>query len=810
MVKGRTGAAAAVILLAASTAWTVESISMLLPGEQVTSSLAFAGDRRVVAFAGVEGAKLTLTAAASRASQAVPELSLVAPDGTEYDLGATNPGGGKRASAKKIELGSTGLYRIGVQSAAGGEFTLKTKCKVPHKRTWTGALADATAVHEQFVPAAPGGLIAVSVVAKGKPAFDPTVELLAPSGASLRTVAGAKGRASIPVVRLEELGRYVVRVTGGPGEFTAAAVVTPAKKRTLTYHDVESRPDIASASPAAMTNDTVVTFVLGGVGFAADQTAAVVAGSATKAAAPLREVDATGAKAQIDLSGVAPGTYGLRVVTRDGNDSDAPVTLTVTNRPPAIGTVSPIEISNKYPILLDVRGGGFDATASISLTRASDALPLPLTVQSRTSHTGILARVVPPAYTTGPCDVEVKDPGGEASTRTACVDLLGFRSAPAALRQYNGSDAWASFYPRDSVWDTTRDRVLLAAQEKNNVVLILFDPATLTVADTLVLSAQSLGVSGSVVRPRLAYDAVTDSFAIGLTVGQSNQAYPFLRVVSAANIQATLLQTAFAWAVPGVSQVTPAANQDDGGFVVAWHEYSSQTGAKIKTQVVTPALTTDAAQQHVIASHPAGYVWEPVIAYQGNRRFVIAWIGAVSDVDYAMYATVADADGVQTFDAGPYVTATSSNWNDLFQPEITRNHTDGSMLLAFTYLDVNVYRPGVQRLAPVSANPGPYASLDASSQLPQGYIDSVRWNPARNEFVATMTNVENRVAVRRVNPEGTIRPTTSLESYEGIWGVLYAGPDPGELGLSRAFDGTDDDLHFSGTQVMQALAGPLR
>jgi hypothetical protein len=815
MGRGQRGTLAALIVSAvAAGAWAVETISMLLPGEGVTSSLSAAGERRIVAFAGVAGSKLTLTAKASRASSAVPELSLFAPDGSAVALGETNPNGTGKATAKKIELTATGLYRIGVESASafGGEFTLTTKCKVPLKKTWTATLTG-DAPSDAFVPAAPGGVIEVTVAAKGKPPFDPTVELIAPSGASVKLAAGSKGRASIPVARLDELGDYVVRVTGGPGEYKAIAVVKPAKKRALTYHDVEARPEIFSATPTSTTNDVVVTFDLFGVGFASDQTAAIVSGSATKAAGSVTPLATGGAKAQIDLAGVAPGTYSLRIVTRDGNHSDAPEAVTLTNRTPGISSISPYEVFNKDPIPFDIRGGGFDATSTVKLTRVADGVSIPTTVQSRTSHHAILARATPPAYVTGPCDLEVRDPDGSTALRPAAVDLLGFRAAPAPLRIYASSDAWTSFYPRDSVWDTKRGRVMVAVQELRTVVFILFDPATLTVIDSLVINAAALGIhsSGRVVRPRLAYDPVTDTFAMGMTAGVGNSTnYSFVRVVSAADIDDTKLQTTLVSSVTEVTQTTPAANPDDGGYVVVWEEYTTASGSRIKTQVITPQLTTSAASASVVVSHPLGYLWEPVAAYQGNGRFVVAWRGAESDANYAVYATVVDAAGVQTFDAGPYVTATSTAWNDLFQPEVTRNPEDGSMLLAFTYLDVNVYRPGVQRLAPVSASPGPYSALDGNSILPQGYIDSIRWNPARNEFVATMTNVQNRVAIRRVNPDGTIRPAPVLESYEGIWGILYAGPSAGELGLVRAFDGTADDTHAVYTAIMHALAAPLR
>ena len=784
---------------------------MLLPGEAVQSSLSPAGERKSVAFAGVEGSTLDLQAKAMRGSRVRPELTLLAPDGSAVNLGATNPKSLGRAQAKHVKLGATGIWRIGVAtpSNAGGDFQLSVKAKVPLKFDWSGTQQGGATVTDHIVPAAPGGTIVVFVATKGKPVFDPSVELIAPSGASITKVTGAVGRVTIPVARLGELGRYTVRVTGGPGSFTARAAVKPAKKRAPTFRDVESPPEIRSFTPANVTNDALVSFDLAGFAFSTQQTVAIVDGISTQTAGGVKQVTPLGASADLDLAGVPPGTYSLRIATPAGNAATAPGRLVVTNRTPGILSYTPAEGANRAPFVLDLRGAGFDAAATVSVRRVADALNIPVTIQSRDSHKTIVANVTAPAYVTGPCDIEVRDPDGSNVVVPAGLDLLGFRSAPVSLRQ---SSASQSFYPRDSAYDATNGRVLLAIQELGSVVFVLFDAATLAVVDTLVLTAANLGITGTIVRPRVAWDGVTGTFALGLTAGQASQAYAFVRIVSATDLKTTRLQTNLVGTPKsGVSQVTPAANGDVGGYVVVWEQYEGAVlGGKIKAQVITPALTANTSVQPVIVSHPLGILWEPVVAWQGSGRFVVAWAGAAqNDTNYAVYAAVIDAAGVRTGD-GPYVTATSANWGDLFQPEITPNRNDGSMLLAFTYLDSNLYRPGVQRLEPVTASPGTPAALDADGRLPQGFIDSVRWNPARSEFVATMTTVDNRVAVRRINPNGTIRASFVLESYEGIWGILYSGPQPGQLGLARDFDGTNDDVHFTGTTTMQALAGPLR
>lgn len=793
---------------AAMRAQAGEEASLLLSGEKIRSTLA-SGERKTVSFAGVEGSSLSVSAKRVQGSRVVPTLTLLDPVGAAVPLGETNPKGGGAAQARKIRLDRTGVWRIGVATpaGAGGAFELSAAAKTPLSFSWKPALAAAAGTADLTFPAAPGGVATVKVTAKGRSAFDPHVEVFAPSGALAASAQAVKGRASLPL-RLDELGGYVVRVSGGPGTAVCKVKVKPPKKRSVAYRDVEARPAIAGFTPASADNDTLVRFDLAGFGYSTAQTVTIVDGVASKATAPVKLVNASGAAAEIDLSGVAPGTYSVRVVTPEGNFATAAAPFVVRNRTPGFTSVTPAEFSNRTPVTIDIRGAGFDPASVVSMTRVADGLVVPLTVDTRDAHSRITATVRPPLWATGACTLEVRDPDGRKGATP--VDLLGFRAAPSVVRQYGGPGAWTEFFPRDSAFDAENGRVLLAMQERDAVSLVLFDADDLDVVDTLVITAADLGASVRVVRPRVAWDGVTDTFAIGVIVGTGLYS-AHLRVVSSADLQTTRLQQSLSPGAAFATECTPAANADGGGYLVVFDQATgSGSDIALRAQPIEADLVADPARQRTVDSHPLGYIWEPVVAYQGDGRFVVAWAGSANDDrDYAVHATVVDAAGEATGD-GPYVTATSSNWYDLFQPEVTPNPSDGSVLLGFTYYDVDTYRPGVQRLAPVTAIPGPVSSLDSESQLPEGFIDSVRWSPERNEFVATMTNVLGRVAVRRVNPGGTLRAAGVLESYEGAWGILWSGPQPGQLGLARAFDGVADDDHSSSTLIMQALAGPLR
>ena len=50
-----------------------------------------------------------------------------------------------------------------------------------------------------------------------------------------------------------------------------------------------------------------------------------------------------------------------------------------------------------------------------------------------------------------------------------------------------------------------------------------------------------------------------------------------------------------------------------------------------------------------------------------------------------------------------------------------------------------------------------------------------------------------RTTVRRVTPEGELRPAWVPFELEGYLAVLWSGPEPGQLGFVRACDGDDSD-----------------
>jgi hypothetical protein len=331
------------------------------------------------------------------------------------------------------------------------------------------------------------------------------------------------------------------------------------------------------------------------------------------------------------------------------------------------------------------------------------------------------------------------------------------------------------------------------------------------VVDELAIDAQDVGTA-AIDQAAVAWDGVAGTFAL-CVCSQRSPAVCVVRTVSSTNLHQSIAQSEFGRDVAtSMTNAGVAAERDHGGYLVAWQQIDATYGARVLAQAVTATGAVDAATRSTVAVDAYGNLGYPAVAYQGGGRFIVAWGGISSDYRALVYrATVTDAVGAQVPGAGPYIAATSNTWAYLATPRIVVNPVDGSALLAFSYSEGVVYRPAVERLAPQTAAPGAlFATLDAGLPYPGGRATGLAWSPARSEFIVAVERPDGRVVLRRVNPDGSLRAAPVVESYEGLYGVLYAGSTPESPGFARSFDGVADDVDDAASQTRQALVGPIR
>lgn len=784
--------------------------AMFLPGESVRTVFDADGDTRVAGIGLVAGMRFTASAKATKGSAAKPTLTFLRPDGTLVE-----PGRALRASAGSSQLTNyaadrTGVWRMTVSTppAGGGGVDIAVRTKAPTKASGKAVVADAVAGADVPFDALPGTIAAaITVKCAARPSWTPRIELFSPSGATLGAVDGTKSTAVLRNVELPEAGTYRVRVTGGVGAVKLAASLRPPKARKgIEWKDVESPPTVTGFQPTSTTNDSLTSFQLHGVGFTAQHLVLFNQGTSTRTAQAVYQTTSYGAMLQTELAGVPAGAYTLQVRTPAGNTVTFPGTLTVANRPPAVASIYPPFFPQGQGLPVTVTGAGFDPGATFAVRRTSDQTQLTSSVTLRSGHQRVDLSVSTPQYLTGPCDLVVSEPGGETRTFPSVIDVVGWRAAPFPLVTYTASDAASRFWPRDAACDDAAGAVCLALKEGTGVRFTLLDASTLLPRDTTKLTP----TSGTFDNPRVAFDPTSRTWALTYVATLSGSAEARVRVVDAADLDlvrgsATLDSSRY------VFSTDAAADPDRGGFLVVWDRIASDTGpAEIRGRRIDGSGVLGGTAARLLAAHSGIYALEPAVARQSAGKYVVVYSGADSAA-IAARRVVVDGDGAAILGTGDAVCASHATWYQLFQPEVAVS-ADGSVIVAFTYDDgasSAVYHPGCVPLAGATLDPGDLTTVDDDGDIPIGYIDSLVWNPARDEFVIACTTGFGTVIVRRITRAGAIRVAPISHEVEGIWGILWSGAAADRMGMVRLFDGDANGL-YQPMGTMHAAGAALR
>ncbi len=778
--------------------------TMLVPGDKLRTQLV-AGGGKTVAVAALAGTKLSVTFRRIKPSSVEPRLLLADPDGIEQELGKRLKTSKKIARVKGYAIDRTGLWRASFFAlSGGGDVEISVSAKLPKRLKWKGTLTSEGDVAEHRFAALPGSRLTLQVKAKGgsQTKWSPIVEILDPDG-NVLLPATAKRNGRTPIFA-DLFGEYVIRVSGGPGTFSAKmSVVAPnVKGRTLTYKSVEALPRIDSSSPDSLQNDDTRRVTLVGIGFSARQSITLSTPERGYVAARVDGFTDDGVYADLDLTGVPPGEYRLGVTTTVGNSVYADAPYVVTNRPPGIVLYSAPEFPAYEFVPLKITGRGFDDDCVIELRRSIDGLRAPTLIVGQDGHTIRETIVAPPAYQVGAYDVTVRDPSGESRTFEKALEIVGYKAEPTDMRSRLAFGAWGEIYPRDAVYVGDADLVFVAMVEANDAVFVLFDPATSTVKQTFIAKGT---LPQPIRNPRVAWNPIDGTLGMAWIVTGSTE-HGFVRICSASDLDDELSSTRVAVKTE-VTQVDIDANTDDGGWIAVWEEYNLIDGSEIRSRHFASdgiPSTTNA----LIFQNDNGLGWSPTIVYRGDGTYIVGHVGGTKgDAYYALRRIVLTDDGAVL--QGSSQVASSITWFGLFQPEVALNPATGDVLVCFSYRLYDRFRPGFVLLTGSGASPGAVRSKDGEGLLPQGLLDGVAWNPERNEYVVGLSLGDGRVAVRRVAADALLKPAYVLETYEGMWAVPWSGAEPGQLGLLRAYDGEENGYDSPATDEYHVRAGPL-
>lgn len=781
-------------VLAAAAAGSSADPGGMNPGDRASATLDGGGETKTASVRLVRGAVLSASARGLAKSGVSPTLGLADPAGVARDLDGQGLPRGSRASFSRVECDVTGDWLLSVTTpqGRGGAFELSVKAKQPSAVALSGAVTDGTGLAE--FDAAAGSEVELTVTMDSRDAAAPSVEVRDPFGAATGFVPGEGRRTRLPPLVLAETGTYTVAVGGTTGGFRVTGKIRRPKPRKLEWKDAEAVPRIGSFTPQASANDTAVDFHLSGTAFSTRQVVQIAQGNSTRKAAAIDALESGGARVAIDLSGVPPGTYSLRVSTPAGNTAVADQPLVISNRRPAFLSYRPVDPPWAPDTVLVVDGAGFDATSTVTMKVAADGSAVPVSVRSRTGHGRLDLEIDPLPYQVGPCEIDVTDPDGSRLALPVELDILGLRSAPVDVWSIQtGATPVNDSYPRRTAWDTARDRVCLAIRSGSfDVQWILVDPVTLERGATLLVQ----GGGTRLTDPRVTYHPADDTYALSWRSLGTTQ-YARVRIVRASD-----LSTVSDLSVDSASriyEIDTVANTAAGGWLSVWHRWNGSTAspAYLAAQRISAAGALDAAGAVLFHSAPNGLAAYPATVEAAADRFVVAHLGLADDgINWAIRRAVVTGGGLLWLPSAE--AGSSALWDFAFQPEMVRNPQNGDILLAYTTQVGGVYHPAVQRLTGESWSPTPVLLLDSDGAQPVGFIDSLAWNPARDEYVIGTTAAPGLVVVRRMGLDGRMKGAPVLEQYDGIWGVLWSGPSAGQLGFFRMWDGQEDGEYRPG------------
>lgn len=806
----RTRLAAALFVLAAgAVAARAEGEFALQPGEKVTAAFISTGESRTGGIAGLAGARLSVTAKAKKPGAARPTLSLRRPGGGPVDLGRSYRYGGTSASFRNVPLADTGVHRLVVTTPAnyGGVVEVSASAKLPAFGTRSATSAGGTGTLT-FDALAGTRLDTLTVTCATKPKWTPAVEILAPDGTSVAYAAGKKSRALLRKVALPSLGTYTVVVRGGDGAFRVSARARPpAPRKLLAWSDIVPPPAVTSFAPWQVDDDSAVQFTLGGTGFLLSDRLHLVQEGTVRHNAAVAGATPEGAWVLTDLDPLAPGSYEVDVVTREGTRTRVPGTLLVSNRAPGLTTMNPPFVPWGASVPATVEGFGFDANAAVQIVRSGDQSPLPVTIAFRAGSKRIGVTVATGSYVTGPCDVIVSEGATTVRRFPLALDIVGWTAPPRDLASYAGTDASSSVWVGGAAFDDATGRVCAGLRLGSSVRFVLFDPATMTIESEV--SIPSAGGAAPTF-PEVAFDPRDRLWALTWTLTGSPRTAN-VRLVAASDLTATVAQheLAAAWSV---GYANAAADPARGGFLLVWDTVGGTAGpGHIFARRISPdgALQGDAPT--IVDTDPGLWVWGASVLPLSGGRFVICYGGLSAERDaLGVRAAITDADARVVRE--PFVCTSNPAWNQLWAPKGAVNPEDGSVMLTFTYDDgdsAQPVHPATVLLTGADLGTAALTTHDDDGIIPFGVADDVAWHPARREFVLVCTVPPAADLIRRIAPDGRIKPGPVPQPIDGIWGRLWSGAAPGTLGLLRTYDGTEDGSWNPGN-LMYVSGGPMR
>src|SRR5262245_10390030 len=235
-------ALACAVAATAATARAERPDAVVALGGTANASVTRTGDVASIGFLVPEGTgrKLALQVKRAKGSALLPEVRLIAPDGTPFDI-AVHGGSVSAADAswkaKLPDVPQSGLWRLEVRGADGssGAFIAKVNGSDGAKVSGSPPPVPVHGIQDVEILAGEDAALAVSVRRTGVSRLIPQLTILDPSGNAVGAPfvgSATKGTLKVKGVRLPVFGRYRLRISGADdsgGSMTYTAATARAK-----------------------------------------------------------------------------------------------------------------------------------------------------------------------------------------------------------------------------------------------------------------------------------------------------------------------------------------------------------------------------------------------------------------------------------------------------------------------------------------------------------------------------------------------------------------------------------------------------
>ncbi len=477
--------------------------------------------------------------------------------------------------------------------------------------------------------------------------------------------------------------------------------------------------------------------------------------------------------------------------------------------------MSPNPIRPDVPLTVTLAGGGIDPSATLTFVRDTDQTAVVPTAVRRLRHDRVEVDLQLAPFMTGTYSITARDPDGGETTSQAVFEALG-KSGPEVIATPYSSGGFAAAYVADAAMTDNGSGVVLAIGATASAAgqaarFVRLDGATYLAEETV--NDPPIGSGAVRFSPTVAWNEKDKTWGLASVNSTTSVDDAYFRIVRENDLSDVVVDLPLASSAR-ISRLDVAADPVDGGYIVVWDEddLSANSIARLWGARVQPDGTLAPGSPRLLLEDTVSFIHAPAIVRQADDTLVIGYATAPPSGLALGYRVMVVDDALSLLHPS-LVVASSATWKAVYPPYLAAQ-PNGTVIVAFEYIRqddlTNTQYVPLTELGVIT--PPAAVDLSGTSSHPFGIAGTIAWSPDREEFIAPIVVFVNDIEVRfrRIRANGTIVNDDVHVKYEGLYGAVFAGKEPGAVGVTFCHDGVYDDRVFLGGPTTNILAFPFR